>query len=249
MKATFSEFSYGYAITEELANGSLGSLVGFPVFPSLRQEGFSGGYDLQLPLEGAPLFLQFKLSDYLSMGAAKEWDVFTLPYYRMHIRCLRYSPQHRLLFEWQGQGNEVFYVAPAFHRAEELNAAYLARRVSYDSVFIRPSDIGNIQDLDEHYVIFPQGGYPAYLCSVDPTKLEHVFSGKEFVKYQRSRIEIIKQKLDADFFKTIVSRLKKLAPELNKSLGESTYFRSVLSDKNPGRKDWALLAGFLTRLC
>ncbi len=213
MKATFSEFSYGYAITEELASGSLGSLVGSPVFPSLRQEGSSGGYDVHLPIEGGPLFLQFKLSNYLSMAVAKEWEVFGSPYYRMYIRCLLYTQQHRLLLDCQGQGNEVFYVAPAFHRDEELNAAYLARTVSYDSIFVRPSDIGDIEDFDEHYVVFPRGGLPAYFSSSVSKKLENVYSGKEFVKYQLSRIERVKQKVDAELFKTIVRRIMKLLPK------------------------------------
>ena len=57
MEANFSEFSYGYAITEELAGGKVGRLLGAPIFPSLYNEGQSGGgYDVQLPLQGAPLF-------------------------------------------------------------------------------------------------------------------------------------------------------------------------------------------------
>lgn len=56
MEPDFSEFSYGYAITEELASGKLGPLIGAPVFPSLYKERQSGGYDVQLPLQGAPFF-------------------------------------------------------------------------------------------------------------------------------------------------------------------------------------------------
>ena len=61
MESTFSEFSYGFALTQELASGRFGSLVAAPVCPSLIQEGQpGGGYDVKLPLIGAPLFLQFK---------------------------------------------------------------------------------------------------------------------------------------------------------------------------------------------
>ena len=55
MEPLFSEFSYGYAVTSELANGILGHVKGNPIFPTLRQEGhFGGGYDILLPLVGYP---------------------------------------------------------------------------------------------------------------------------------------------------------------------------------------------------
>jgi hypothetical protein len=74
MRFLISEFSYGYALTEELANGSLGQLIAAHVFPSLIQEGRAGGgYDVQLPFRGRPLFLQFKLSDSMRTSRAREW--------------------------------------------------------------------------------------------------------------------------------------------------------------------------------
>lgn len=136
MKPMISEFSYGYTLTEELASGILGPIVGAPIFPSLYQEGQpGGGYDLELPREGAPLFLQFKLSHYLKRSNANEWNYFSSAYYRMHLRPPLYSDQHELLIELEQSGNEVYYVAPMFHRAEELNDAYTTRNVFNRSVF------------------------------------------------------------------------------------------------------------------
>ena len=121
MKPLISEFSFGYALTEELVRGRHGSLVGAPIFPTQYQEGQEGGYDIHLPFIGVPIFLQFKLSEYLKRSYAKEWSLFRSPYYRMHLRPLRWSSQHNLLLEIEGRGNEVFYVAPEFHTQEELN--------------------------------------------------------------------------------------------------------------------------------
>jgi hypothetical protein len=72
-KCQFSEFSYGYCVTEDLAVGQNMPLTAAPVFPSLVQEGQSGvGYDVRFELPGIPLFLQFKLVDQMVRGNANE---------------------------------------------------------------------------------------------------------------------------------------------------------------------------------
>lgn len=43
MKPLVSEFSHGYALTQELVAGRLGPLRGAPIFPSLIEEGWTGG--------------------------------------------------------------------------------------------------------------------------------------------------------------------------------------------------------------
>jgi hypothetical protein len=119
MRPLLSEFSYGYALTEELAGGALGGLTAAPIFPSLYQEGqVGGGYDLELPLMGAPLYVQFKLSDCMVYRSAAEWDDFGHSYYRMHLRPQRHSEQHQMLCDLEAAGNQVYYVAPYFHTAD-----------------------------------------------------------------------------------------------------------------------------------
>lgn len=85
MKPLLSEFSYGYALTEELASGTFGPLTGAPIFPSLLAEG-ALGYDIAMPFHGAPLFLQFKLSDKLVRNTAGEVAYLGVPYYRFYLR-------------------------------------------------------------------------------------------------------------------------------------------------------------------
>ena len=143
MKPWFSEFSYGYAVTEDIVR-SEGPLRAAPSFPSLRREGTQGGFDVKVDLPGLPLFLQFKLSDCMVRESAYEAgeNILTTPFYRMHLRPQNRSRQHKLLLDLEATGNAVYYIAPAFHREEEFNQAYTNRSILTDSVMISPSHIG-----------------------------------------------------------------------------------------------------------
>src|SRR6476646_3347893 len=106
MKPEFSEFSYGYAITEEIVSSMPTGLRAAPVFPNLRQEGQEGGgYDVALNSIGYPIFLQFKKSDYIKKvnKNTKEKDFFTPIFYRMPIHSKRQSKQHQLLIELENK--------------------------------------------------------------------------------------------------------------------------------------------------
>jgi hypothetical protein len=156
-KCQFSEFSYGYCLTEDLIVGKGTALTAAPVFPSLIEEGQPGvGYDVQLNRPGTPLFLQFKLVHQMVRGNATEArrGDFQPPFYRMHLRPTGISDQHNSLLALEQAGNEVFYVAPAFHTSAALNTAYAARRVWDDSFRIRPSMIAALPDDKDHHVTF-----------------------------------------------------------------------------------------------
>lgn len=68
MISKFTEFSYGFALTQELIQS--GGPYGYwtPYFPSFIKEGKSGeGYDVRID-RGKFLYLQFKLSEYMIGG-------------------------------------------------------------------------------------------------------------------------------------------------------------------------------------
>lgn len=160
-KCQFSEFSYGYCVTEDLIVGQGTQLTAAPIFPSLIEEGQPGvGYDLRLNRPGAPLFLQFKLVHQMVRGNAYEAirGDFQVPFYRMHLRPLSISDQHSSLLALEQAGNEVYYVAPGFHTASSLDAAYVAREVWNRSFRIRPSQIGQLPTDGPHHVTFTPGG-------------------------------------------------------------------------------------------
>ncbi len=170
MKPDISEFSYGYALTSEIVQKSGTALAGAPVFPSLIKEGYLG-YDLELPIVGSPVFLQFKLSDYMKRWTAEGSDKVPIPHYRMHLRPLKHSQQHELLCTLEKKGNRVFYAAPEFHVSEDLNEAYLKNEMIARSAFFRPMAIGTLADEHEHFVCFNVGASYGYLYS-EPIKVE-----------------------------------------------------------------------------
>jgi hypothetical protein len=247
MRPLLSEFSYGYALTEELASGTLGSLIGAPIFPSLIQEGqVGGGYDLQLPIVGAPLFLQFKLSDRMVYRSAAEWHLFNTPYYRMHLRPARHSDQHALLQALESSGEEVYYVAPYFHTTEELNVHYSYRTVADNSVWFRPSDIGTLPDNDDHYLTFETSTAWAYFCSEEPRKLDTKRS-KEGVRERLSEAyERRKDKLDQEFFRTLADEILEISRDSKESAihFDTDRFRT---QRRRNRKQEAQFAAFLSR--
>lgn len=171
MKPDLSEFSYGYALTEALIWDTGLPVVGAPIFPSLIEEGRSGGYDVGIQFQGLLLFLQFKLSHFMTRGTADETKkgLLDIPFYRMHLRPARHSRQHAMLLGLEATGEIVLYAAPKFHLPSELNTAYLSRALVQQSLFIRPSAIGPLPDDRDHHVSF-RDGYPVYFCS-DPKKI------------------------------------------------------------------------------
>ena len=171
MKPDISEFSYGYALTEAFIWDAGLPIVGAPIFPSLIEEGRSGGYDVGIQFQGLLLFLQFKLSHFMTRRTAFEMKrgLLDIPFYRMHLRPARHSRQHAMLLDLEATGEIVFYAAPKFHLPSELNTAYLSRTMIQRSFFIRPSEIGPLPDEWDHHVSF-RDGYPVYLCS-EPAKV------------------------------------------------------------------------------
>jgi hypothetical protein len=106
MKAGFSEFSYGFALSYEIMNALQPAIVGAPLFPALLQEGKSG-YDVSFVPTGWPLFLQFKLAEYLKTRRSKYWRDHHMPYFRLAIHKRRHSRQHNLLRELSRIESEV----------------------------------------------------------------------------------------------------------------------------------------------
>jgi hypothetical protein len=161
MRPNISEFSYGFALTSELIQSPGRNITAAPVFPSLLQEGQSGGgWDVRVDDAGVPLFLQFKLCDYMTRRTCAEVKkaAFNVPCYRMHLRSAKISRQHEMLLDLEAQGQEVYYSAPSFHEPEHLNDVFLSRTVRASSVWVKPSDIGPLPDTKDHHLSFEPGG-------------------------------------------------------------------------------------------
>lgn len=178
MKPEISEFSYGFALTNELVGWV--ALSAAPVFPSLIEEGKAGGgYDVKLDRPGVPLFLQFKRSHCMVRRTAKEHQAvvavggtLNVPYYRFPITEAATSDQHELLLALDDGSNLVFYAAPRFHRRNEINQAWSRADVARRSLFVAPWTIGPLDDA-QHHVAFDSGN--TWLCS-EPRTLEGLTS-------------------------------------------------------------------------
>lgn len=172
MEPTFSEFSYGFAVTNEFAG--LLSLHAAPIFPSLLEEGKAGGgYDVKFDQPGVPLFLQFKRSERMVHTSAREYGMpgatIGLPYHRFWITPSTKSRQHELLLNLETPQNRVYYVAPKFHRVEQLNDAWKSQSVVARSIFLSPRSIGPMPDNGRHSLAFDHRS--VWRCS-EPKKVE-----------------------------------------------------------------------------
>src|SRR4051812_11503538 len=117
MKASFSELSYAFALTENLVRLVGKTLVTAPMFPSTSAEGKTGaGHDVKLSMPGMSLFLQFKLSHCMTYGSATEFTKGAFPrkvagqpapVYRMYLHPLRKSRQTSLMLKLEKRHNFV----------------------------------------------------------------------------------------------------------------------------------------------
>lgn len=223
MYPDISEFSYGFALTDSLVAATGRRIRAAPVFPSLIDEGRpGGGFDVHIPFDGYPLFLQFKLSHFMVRASAEEVKagVLTTPFYRFHLRPTRHSQQHPLLLDLESTGAAVFYAAPAFHKPSELNSVYISRRVVERSVFFRPSQIGSLPDDQDHHIAFKPSG-PAYFCSKEPRLIrDQERDGGELLH------ELLRRRLDTKGEKPTPENLEALADKI----------QAIVEARQPGRR-------------
>ncbi|CEO11988.1 Uncharacterised protein [[Clostridium] sordellii] len=171
MKSQFSEFTYGFSVTNELLYYFRDNTSQAPIFPSLLEEGRDGGgYDMKINYDGIPIFLQFKLSEFMYSKNAKELDLFNNPYYRFSLMPSKYSNQHKMLIDLESSGEMVYYSAPKFHTIEELNNYFSNNTIVDNSIFISPTEIGQLPDDDEHRIVFDVNTTSIYRCST-PKKI------------------------------------------------------------------------------
>ena len=222
-KCGFSEFTYGYCVTEDLIVGKKTKLTAAPVFPSLIEEGKPGkGYDLHLERPGAPLFLQFKLVQQMVRSRANEAQQghLTTPFYRMYLRPKALSDQHASLLSLEQAGNDVYYVAPGFHTKSDLNAAYAQRQVWDRSFRLKPSAIGPLPDDKKHHVSFKNAPGAWRLYSETPTREGNSLSTEDITGALRTRITQKKSRA-----------LREQVPELDAVLSDIVRSRATMPDR------------------
>lgn len=187
-KPDFTEATYAYAVTNDIV-GSLPQLTGIPLFPSRQAEGqHGGGYDIEIPAQPIPLFLQYKIPQILVQKSKLCPPRFSPPYYRMHLRTSPQADQHRLLLRHAANGHSVYYVTPAFHTLDELNQNAENTVVWQNSRFFEPSTIGHLDEDSNHFVAYDRTGNDWWIFS-DPEKGKADISSSAFLSHVRSELE------------------------------------------------------------
>lgn len=170
MRVGYTEFSYGYAFTENLIRSSSTAPVGAPVFPNLVQEGQSG-FDVRINFPGTPLFFQYKLPELMRRGTAFElakWSCpgLTVPFFRVSLMRSDISRQHKLLMDLEARYPScVFYAAAHLRNIREFDQAYAAAAIAQQSTFFSPTEIGTLPDNKVHTIAYRPGLPTAYYCS------------------------------------------------------------------------------------
>lgn len=161
MRPQFSEFSYGFALSREMMN--LPDFTGTPLLPSTREEG-KLGFDLKIPKSGYPMFLQFKLADYLKRPNSKyiKDGSYDEPYYRVAVYNRNRSRQHNILWDLAHKGEQVFYAAPAFHTQNDFDKNFTSNGIYKGSAFFNLCDLPKLEDNLDHDIVFPEGKTSSY---------------------------------------------------------------------------------------
>jgi hypothetical protein len=184
MKSDFSESTYAFSLVNEM--NIVYSFNVAPIFPSLYEEGKTGGYDTEVSIQGTPFFFQFKLSNFLSRFNAKNYKVFNSSYYQFHLHASKKSKQHELLLHLENSGNPVFYAAPIFHKSNDLNMHFKNKGMVSNSIWITPKEIGVLPDDKPHSVCFDKDISSVYLFS-EPRQLNSNFSSLNNILDSKNR--------------------------------------------------------------
>lgn len=150
----FNEMAYGMYVTFEVQAWLRlqGDLDGVAMPPTLREEA-DLGYDMAIPRRWGLLFLQFKIPRYLRRSNASEYHTFGEPYFRFPVKTdvtSNGNVQHNVLCNLERHGNDVFYAAPAFLTSRELSDFALNDGMYVNSVFPRPTDLGDVDAGSQH---------------------------------------------------------------------------------------------------
>lgn len=189
----YSEFSFGYAFTENLVRSSAKGPATAPRFPNLQEEARLG-FDVEVDMAGAPLFLQYKLPEPMVRSTAREMKKLhqcglSVPFLRMAVTRRNASCQHELLVRMaQKDPDSVFYAMPRLENRQAFNSAYAALAVHRCSVLFSPAEIGPLPDDEQHTVAYDWSSGRAWFCS-EPRPVEARDIGSILAERGRSAME------------------------------------------------------------
>ena len=155
MSPDFSEFSFGFAFTNEYIRRNPGLIAALEL-PSLIREAEKGA-DLKLAYRGHAKYFQFKLSAYMSRSNAMHWSFHNRSHYRVRVSSKSRSgerTQHRQLKRLAETTKHVLYIAPKFHSETDFNNLFLRGRITDNSMWSPLRDLPWATDNEVHYLTF-----------------------------------------------------------------------------------------------
>jgi hypothetical protein len=162
MRPSFSELQYSYSVTKEIEDRILPISLGVPYFPSLREE-YRKGYDILFNTTVAPIYLQYKVAEFMQTRKANHWHIFNDKYYKFDIYHPSKSPQHNLLKELSKTNDHVYYCSSAIFKYDDFTRYHLSKQIYRNSVFINFNQLPIITD--KHTIIFNKSRTKGYFCS------------------------------------------------------------------------------------
>jgi hypothetical protein len=147
-KPTFSESSFGFAVTEQMIRRHRWRLAGIPYFPWIDEEGLLG-WDVNIPFWGLSYFLQFKRGE--------EFRYRTQPVcFRFPVYKPSRSQQHNILVDWAVSERLTYYCAPCFTSGSDLMHHSLGTTLLANTKFIPARELPRIglSDNTQHFVTY-----------------------------------------------------------------------------------------------
>ncbi|UYO06440.1 hypothetical protein [Paenibacillus sp. PSB04] len=192
MKPYFSELQYAYSCTRELEDILLS--CGVPYFPSLVEEA-SVGFDVRVDTIVAPVFLQYKVADYLQRRNSKYWDLFNVNHYRFPIYPADKSPQHNLLKSLSVSQPFVFYCSSCFFEYSDYRLLHEDRRIMSQSTFINLRELPYNSGSYWHHIVYNPTRTTAFWCS-NPVEINLYKNWEQVLYYIRNQSDdLIKHRI------------------------------------------------------
>lgn len=208
MRPEFSERAFEFCFNAEFMKKNSSAVIGIPIIPSQRLERLRA-FDVEFRLKQGniqhSLFLQHKVSHFISNRGERNWDIYNIhggPYYYFYLQRLDRSPQHNLLYNLRMSGEEVYYSAPMFYENSVFTQHFINGVVIDNSILIEPSSIGLISDLRRHKISYDPDGLQAFFHS-EPKGI------KNPIKFPFFKEKLAQKKIDEKYFMDLFSLLKK----------------------------------------
>jgi hypothetical protein len=200
-----SESTFAIALLAEQQSRQWGNLSSYPVLPSLFDEA-GVGWDAFLPLVGAPMFLQFKISDYMTHWRSAHLAFLqNTPYYRFHLHPRNNFQQHARLRTLSLSYPDTYYVAPEVDTGIAFQNAYLAQTVTEQSRYIPLSACYDIVDGESHEIFYSQTSGMWQASKPRQIDTKYAFQFPRILEHSTERFRPIDRDLASQLIRNLTS--------------------------------------------